>query len=144
MKRILIATDGSPHAKEAVELGVELAELEGAEVVAVHVLTALDPVAREEGRRSVPHSISTPADDAALREAAEVAAQHGVPCTLELLVGLPEEEIRSLAAAVEADIVVVGSRGLGRVKGALLGSVSRAVLAHTDRPVLVVKSGANG
>lgn len=140
MKRILIATDGSPHAKEACAFGLEFAEHEGAEVVLVHVLSALDPVEQVEGHLGVPHRIAAPDADAALRDTAAAAEARGVSVRVELLVGLPEDEVVALAKEVDADLIVVGSRGLGTLKGALLGSVSRGVLANADRPVLVVKS----
>ncbi|MGZ4168758.1 MAG: universal stress protein [Solirubrobacteraceae bacterium] len=59
----------------------------------------------------------------------------------ELLEGTPAEAILSAARAHEADEIVVGSRGLGRVR-ALLGSVSHELLMIADRPVLVIPAGA--
>jgi nucleotide-binding universal stress UspA family protein len=136
VKPIVIATDGSDEAKEAVRLGVELAADEGAEVVLAHVVQVFDPLERAPGS---PHRVPAAADDEALREASAIAEAAGVPATLELLLGLPEDEIVALADDLDASVVVVGSRGQSGLRGALLGSVSRAVVKNAKRPVLVVK-----
>jgi nucleotide-binding universal stress UspA family protein len=60
----------------------------------------------------------------------------------EILEGDPAEQILQLARLRGAALIVVGSRGLGAVPGALLGSVSSAVVHGADRPVLVVKPRA--
>jgi nucleotide-binding universal stress UspA family protein len=78
-------------------------------------------------------------DDAVLQSALATAAQHAVDATAELLVGYPPTQIGRLAAELDAELIVVGSRGLSRVKSALLGSTSRELLAHAGRPVLVVR-----
>lgn len=52
------------------------------------------------------------------------------------------DAILSVAADVDADVVVLGTRGLGGMKSFLLGSVSHAVIQHADRAVLVVPSSA--
>jgi nucleotide-binding universal stress UspA family protein len=139
MKCMVIGTDGSPRAREAVEFGLEIAAQEGAEVFVVHVLSPVDSVVREETNRTVSHPLLTADDDPALRHAAEIAAERLVTCSPKLLVGLPEDELLALAREVDAGLIVVGSRGTGSVKGALLGSVSRGVLNRADRPVLIVK-----
>lgn len=58
-------------------------------------------------------------------------------------VGHPTDEIVRAAAAADADLVVVGARGLGTLKRLLLGSVSEGVLQHADRPVLIVRGGGS-
>ena len=126
MNHILIATDGSPAAGKAVELGLELAREHEAEVTFVHVVPD--------------YGLDTLEPDAALREAAAVASEQGVACKVELLVGDPANEIVALADTLESGLIVLGCRGLGVVKSALLGSVSHTVLAHTKRPVLIVRS----
>jgi nucleotide-binding universal stress UspA family protein len=61
----------------------------------------------------------------------------GVEAEPEVLEGDPADRILELARMRDVDLIVVGSRGLGPIAGTLLGSVSREVLQHADRPVLV-------
>lgn len=137
MKTVVIATDGSPESRQAVEVGVEVAAEEQATVVFAHVLSLLQ--AAPNGTKGVPHRPVRVEDDSALAEAVELATRKGVRCRPELLVGLPEDEIAALADAEDADLIVIGSRGLGPVKQLMLGSISRAVLDKATRPVLVVR-----
>lgn len=140
MKTIVIAADGSPTGRAAVEGGLELAAEEGARVVVVHVVSILDFAERETGHGSPrPQRLPRVEDDPVLQSALTTAAQHAVDASAELLVGYPPTQIARLAAELDADLIVVGSRGLSRLKGALLGSTSRELLAHAGRTVLVVR-----
>jgi nucleotide-binding universal stress UspA family protein len=56
-----------------------------------------------------------------------------------LVFGAPDEEIVKLGEELEAGLIIVGSRGLGGVKRALMGSVSDSVVRHAHGPVLVVR-----
>lgn len=144
MKKILIATDGSPSALRAVELGLELAEDEGAEPIFVHVAPTKDvlPVAGVGMVPvSVPHELAE-TDRAPLDEAVELAEERGLHAATRLLTGNPAHEIAAFAEVVDADLIVVGSHGYGAISGALLGSVSRGVLKGTTRPVLIVREVA--
>jgi nucleotide-binding universal stress UspA family protein len=131
--------DGSPEAHEAAELALELAGESGAEVVFVHVRSVFDPLVEDE-LADVPHHLATVEQDEVLSEAARLADEKSVRFRLELLSGRPEEEIVRLADAIDAGLIVIGSRGLGTVKSAVLGSVSKDVLAKSGRPVAIVKS----
>lgn len=71
-----------------------------------------------------------------------MAAEHGIVATTVLLRGDPVDEIVAYADSHDADLIVVGSRGHGAIAGALLGSVSRGVLAESKRPVLVVRDAS--
>lgn len=140
MKKILIAVDGSETSRAALEAGFELAEDEGAEVVLAHVASILDFVPQRNGGEDAPPDRFPTSDwDPVLCEAMELAEHRGVKARPELLVGYPPKQILRLAAELDADLIVVGSRGLGRLKSAILGSTSREVLARAGRPVLVVR-----
>ncbi len=142
MKKILIATDGSASAQEAVEFGLELAAEQGAEPIFIHAAPALDtlPVSGfgMGGPAAMPHELSED-DRAPLERATELADQKGLEAKTELVAGNPVNAIASYADAIDADLIVVGSRGHGAITGALLGSVSLGVLRHTRRPVMVVR-----
>jgi nucleotide-binding universal stress UspA family protein len=140
MRKILIATDGSPASQEAVEFGVELAAEHDAAVVFIHVLRSLDlvPMAGYSMVGARPHEVS-PEDEQPLVEAEEVAARHGVRSNRKLLVGDVVDEIVAYADNLDVDLIVVGSRGHGSFVSALLGSVSRGVLSESKRPVAVIR-----
>ena len=144
MKRILVATDGSPSATEAVAFGVELAAEHRAELIFVHVVPKLDVVpARGFGAigGAFPHEL-TEHDRTLLDEAAAVAAEHEVVSTTAMLRGDTVDEIVAYADSCDVDLIVVGSRGHGGIASALLGSVSRDILGESKRPVLIVRAAA--
>jgi nucleotide-binding universal stress UspA family protein len=145
MKKIVIATDGSPPALEAVETGIELAAEQDAQPIFVHVAPTNDvlPVVGfgMGASASVPHEL-VEHDRASLDQAVELAAQKGLEAKAELLRGNPAHAIVAYADSVDADLIVVGSRGHGAIAGALLGSVSSSVLRQATRPVVVVRAAA--
>lgn len=125
-RRVLVATDGSSFASEALRHGYGLIA-GGGELVVVQVLTP-------------------PADDAALRAAqASLAEQIGrspVPANtrIDVVFGSdPAEAILHEAARVGADCIVVASHGRSGIRKLLLGSVANAVVQRSERPVLIVR-----
>jgi nucleotide-binding universal stress UspA family protein len=122
MRRILIATDGSPSAADATRVGLGLAAERSAAVTFVHVLS---PTA-------------TPCEES-LDAATQLARDTGVDAEVVIVAGNAADEIVVYADTIDADLIVVGSRGRGPVTRALLGSVSHGVLREARRPVLVVR-----
>lgn len=143
MKKILVATDGSQPATEAVELAVELAAEHESELHIVHVVPTLDvvPVVGFGGGMgaAVPREVGAH-DRELLDDALAVATAHGVTATTEILRGNTVDEIVASADSHDVDLLVVGSRGHGAIASGLLGSVSRGVLSESKRPVLVVRA----
>ncbi len=128
MKTILVATDGSAGGEAAVAAAVQLAAETGAELHCVGV----DDSFAHEGIDPAP---------AALAETAAAAARDaGVKATAEGRVGPAAERILDAARDCDAELIVVGSRGRGWLKGTVLGSVSTALVRASSIPVLVVKT----
>jgi len=139
--RLLVATDGSVHALRAAALAARLAgELrEPAELILVH--TAHIPAIAygapmefgplEEGLKD--------AGDAIMDQTAQQFAGLDVKVTRLRRRGDPAGEIIKAAEAVSADVIVMGSRGLGQLGGLILGSVSERVLHGARVPVLIVR-----
>jgi nucleotide-binding universal stress UspA family protein len=140
MKKIFIASDGSASAREAIEFGLELASEHAAEVTFVTVAPVFDrSFADGIGvPAAVPHQIDE-LDRKPLEDALALAAERDVDAKAELLAGLPVDEIVACADTLDADLIVIGSRGRGAFATALLGSISRGVLHEAHRPVLVVR-----
>jgi len=91
------------------------------------------------GTHAVTHTVPVDDSETVLKAAAQAAEAAGVSDTLERVAGNPVEAIVALADEIDADLIVVGSRGRNTLATALLGSVSHGVLHRANRPVLVVK-----
>jgi nucleotide-binding universal stress UspA family protein len=137
VQTILIATDGSDSALAAVEMGLELAVDEKADVVFVYVGALSDLGFRVDDAPAPPHRVPRPETQPVLAHALELAQGAGVPARAELLMGYAAKQIGELADDLDVDLIVVGTRRLGRMKRAVLGSTSRELLALTKRPVLI-------
>jgi nucleotide-binding universal stress UspA family protein len=136
-KAIIWSTDGSPNAERALPHVKELAKGEGATITIVHV------VERIEGAGAVGPPLR--ADEAEvqskLRKLAAGLSEEGFNVSLVIRgdVGArPAHEVLAAAQEVDADLIVVGSRGLGAITGLLLGSVAHRLLHIAPCPVLVV------
>jgi nucleotide-binding universal stress UspA family protein len=145
IERILIAADGSASGSEAIDYGLAIAEKLGAKVTFFH---AMDPVAFSEWRsnvdtqdgavRAFPFHLDA-GEESMLDEATRKAQERGIESNVEIGSGEPVAEIIAHADSIDADLIIVGSRGRQEVAGSLLGSVSRGVLHEAPRPVLVVR-----
>jgi nucleotide-binding universal stress UspA family protein len=141
IEKILIATDGSDSAHEALEFGLDLAAEHETRAFVVHVAPAVDVMPYANFgyvAPSLPHEFDEH-DRECLQEAVELAAEKGVDVEAVLLKGKPADEIVTYADTIDADLIVVGSRGHGAVASALIGSVSRGVIHESRRPVLIVR-----
>jgi nucleotide-binding universal stress UspA family protein len=144
--KILICYDGSPDAKAAVRAGGTL--FDGSTAIVLTVWEDLAEVVARVGSGLAVASLDFEGIDRSQERAARKCATEGVghartaglAASAMAVRGAPSivQTILDQAAAVNADMIVLGTRGLSAVKSVFLGSVSRAVLQHADRPVLVV------
>jgi nucleotide-binding universal stress UspA family protein len=145
IERILIAADGSASGSQAIDYALEVAEKHGAKVTFFHVI---DPISFGEWRSNVDAEEGTvrefpfhldAGEEAMLADATRKAEALGVESNVAVASGDAVAEIIAQADAIDADLIVVGSRGRQEVAGSALGSVSRGVLHDAPRPVLVVR-----
>lgn len=142
--RILLALDGSREAAAASRTAVEIANATGSEL---HILFALFtsetlpypyPYARERWESSVERAKHR-AQEFVDEQAERIEAEGGRVKDAHLAFGKPDQEIVKLGEELDAGLIVVGSRGLGGVRRALMGSISGSVVRHAHGPVLVVR-----
>ena len=148
--KVVLAIDGSEEASRAAEAAVELCEKTGSELHVVHVgedfyltaVTDVDLVAQTWVAQEYAESetnFEQIAREVLDAEVEKVEAAGGTVAQAHLRVGRADAEIVDLAEEIKAGLVVLGSRGLGEVKRALMGSVSYSVVRHAHCPVLVVR-----
>ena len=137
-KNILVAVDGSEHALHAARVAGELAlSLEGKLVI----VTVFDPVPTYLGDTSMQAYVTEQKirADKILTEALEVVGIAPVDLITESLEGPVAEAVLRAAEVHGTELIVMGTRGLGRLAGAILGSQSQKVIASATCPVLLVK-----
>lgn len=139
-QHILLATDGSPHADRAAERALYLAKtLPDCRVTMIHVTSKMPP--RHKLLQANFDVLSLLEEDAheAIAQTERKFQEEGVSYQLEVAWGEPGVEILNQADSSNVDVIIIGSRGLGRITEVLMGSVSQYVLHHAKCPVMVVK-----
>lgn len=172
IKHILVATDGSDKARDAVTMAANLAKPLDARLTVLHVilhgiraeeasrLAEAEHMARRVSAYTMPQLGRAPASmneffqasqgniaqmvsvlgDHIAGDAAENARSIGVSSVdMRVEPGDYAETILAVADEIGADMIVVGSRGLGRLRGMLVGSVSQKVVQHAHCSVMVVR-----
>jgi nucleotide-binding universal stress UspA family protein len=136
--RIVLGLDGSPQSDRAYAVGRDLAALTKASVTIVHVREMM--LAPAVG--GVPRRIDEGQIETKIRaQAAELeAAGHGGDLRLiaSTYAGGPANDIVAVASEVDAELIVVGTRGLGLIAGILLGNVTQRLLQIAPCPVLAI------
>ena len=138
--RILLAVDGSEEASAAARTAVELAERTDSELHLVHV-GEVRPVVHPERRGYLARYEELQEEALRLLEeqVEEVESAGGTISRAHLRMGRPDEEIIVLGEEIGAGLIVTGSRGLGGMRRALMGSASDSIVRHAHCPVLVVR-----
>jgi nucleotide-binding universal stress UspA family protein len=136
--RILLAVDHSEISDRAVAAARDLAVLSKGEVWVLHLRE------REMGAKTGALVVdeTTAGANAAVAASVEVLTQAGVKAHGEVrntIFGYAAREIVNDAIEVDADVIVMGSRGRGDIAGLLLDSTAHKVIHLSDRPVLVVR-----
>ena len=132
---IVVGVDGSPNSEQALRWALDEAELRGARVRAVMTWSFLGQDDGGLGMGTTHEVAQAAVDEIVARVAGDRAGLvDAVPVNDLPVAGL-------LAQTPDAALLVVGSRGIGGVKGLLLGSTSREVVEHSTCPVVVVPAG---
>ena len=142
---IVVGTDGSETARKAVQQALELAREVGA---SVSLVSAYEPVANQrlrEERREVPKDLEwmvNPREDveATLKEAAAEVDGAGVEVETFAREGDAADAILDVAEEQNADLIVVGNKGMTGAKRFLLGSVPNKVSHHAPCSVLIIRT----
>src|SRR5215210_8667427 len=137
---ILVAVDGSEEASAASRTAVELAERTDSELHVVHV-GELTPVYHPERRGYLARyeELQEQARRLLEEQVDEINSAGGSVSRAHLRMGRPDEEIVVLGEEIGAGLIVTGSRGLGGMRRALMGSASDSIVRHAHCPVLVVR-----
>jgi nucleotide-binding universal stress UspA family protein len=138
--RIVLATDGSREAELAARTAADLANKTDSELHVLHVLALpLDTHDPSSFEPEVWARLENRARRTLEDVVEKIEASGGEVEGSHLTSGRPEAEIVTLAEEIGVGLIVMGSRGVGGIRRALMGSVSGSVLRHAHCPVLVVR-----
>ena len=143
--RIVVGTDGSETANEAVRQATDLAKAVGAKI---HLVSAFEPVGNQrlrEERQQVPEDMQWMVNEredveATLKDAAERIKEAGVDVETFSRQGDPADAILDVAEENNADLIIVGNKGMSGAKRFLLGSVPNKVSHHAPCSVMIIRT----
>ena len=146
ISKILVATDGSDHAGNALKYAIESAVKWDAQLIILSVIPPLRPILPDPND-FLPAYIPDFEEDleksykSALEEAVKTVEkeQSDIKVEAHLEKGRPSDIIMKVARTENVDLIVMGSRGLGGITGSILGSTSQAVVHSCIKSILIVK-----
>ena len=143
--RIVVGTDGSDTAAEAVRQAIDLAKLAGA---SLSIVSAYEPVSKrriqgeqQDAPADVQYEIGPREDvNLILEGAAAVAKKEGVEVQIHPIEASPSDAILNVAEETGADLIVVGNKGMTGARRFVLGSVPNNVSHHAPCSVIIVRT----
>ena len=145
---IVCGVDGSPDSQAGLQVAARLAERLNLRLVVAHVAepaflpyAAAAPFGGVAGRYALMDEVESQ-EEVAERLLEQIVTAAGVDADRRTAFGVPAERLAEIADDVDAELIVVGSRGRGAFKAAFLGSVSNALVGVARCPVLIVPPGA--
>jgi nucleotide-binding universal stress UspA family protein len=141
----VIGTDGSDTASQAVEKATELAKLSGAEL---NIVSAFEPVSKSRiagEQRDAPADVQyeiNPKEDVnlTLDAAAAGAKRDGIDVHTHPVQGDPADAILNVAERIDADLIVVGNKGMTGARRFILSSVPNNISHHAPCSVLIIRT----
>ncbi|MGN0947365.1 universal stress protein [Megasphaera sp.] len=144
-RHILVPVDGSESSLQALEQAETLAKGDGASLTVLYVASISDSLhdtkvpdtMAPQKLQELAEHMKTKGQNAFLRCKKQLSSDVPLQCLYRI--GSPGPVILQTAAEADADLIVMGSRGLGRIQSVLLGSVGRYVSSHSGLPVLICR-----
>ena len=136
-KKLLVAYDGSEHAKRAFGLALDIADADEGEIVVVSVAQPAEPATMVETSAMIDEA--TQHFEQQFTELRQKAERRGVALRSKVAVGHVADQIIHVASDEQTDLIVMGHRGKSLVARWLLGSVSKRVISYAPCSVLIAR-----
>ena len=138
-ERILLAVDGSDHGYHAAQVAADLARAMKSE--RLRIVISYDRIPPFLGEPNLQQAIDARLSESqeVLKKVVEIVGDVPAEIHTELIEGDAAEAIIEVAKTRDSSVIVMGSRGLGRLAGLVLGSTSQKVVSHAPCPVLIVR-----
>jgi nucleotide-binding universal stress UspA family protein len=136
--KVMVAVDGSPNAAHALDVAAQVAIASSADLIVVHAVGLLE----EQSVHDISVEDRVDEIENQVDEWCQPLRDANVEHTVEVVPGSPVPALLLAASRAGADLLVVGSRGVGGHGGRQLGSTSQGLVQESEVPVLVVPSPA--
>jgi len=136
IKKILVPLDGSENSNRGLDAAINIAKLSGAKIIGVNAVVVHPTLVSTVTNY---RDYLTKEAKKMLDSAKESCEKQEIQFTSEVLQGSPASEIAEFAEKQNVDLIVIGSRGLSGIKGAVLGSVANSLVHKSKVSVQIVK-----